>query len=113
MMSKIRLFVLYALVALSIVFSFIALLKSFRAEKTANEIQSQYVELTRHVAQIAKDFKIGYDALDAHLTYIDELAHANYIYFYGDNVKLKDSNFNNKPHFGIDDKDYSKSVKNR
>lgn len=103
----------YSLVFLSFIFSFVALLKSFQAEKSVFTLQSQVVELTKHVAQISKDFKQGYDALDAHLTYIDELAHANYIYFYGDNVKLKDSDFNNKPHYGLDDKDYSKSIKNR
>lgn len=112
-MSNFRLFVLYSLLVLSFFFSFVALIKSFQAERSVVSLQSQVVELTKHVSQISKDFKTGYDALDAHLTYIDELAHANYIYFYGDNVKLKDSNFNNKPHFGIDDKDYSKDVKNR
>lgn len=105
--------ILYAVVGLSFIFSFVALLKSFQSEKTVLSLQSQVVELTKHVAQISKDFQQGYSALDAHLTYIDELAHANYIYFYGDNVKLKDSDFNNKPHYGLDDKDYSKSLKNR
>lgn len=112
-MTSPRYYVMYAAIALSLVFSFVALIKSFQAERSVVNLQSQVVELTKHVAQISKDFKTGYDALEAHLTYIDELAHANYIYFYGDNVKLKDSNFNNKPHFGIDDKDYSKDVKNR
>lgn len=112
-MTNLRYYVMYAAIAVSLVFSFVALIKSFQAERSVVSLQSQVVELTKHVAQISKDFKSGYDALDAHLTYIDELAHANYIYFYGDNVKLKDSNFNNKPHFGIDDKDYSKDVKNR